>query len=86
MGKTNPTFRDTVRRMREDYWVQYRRALRIQHQERFDHLWDESELHSMAGSAYTRDAIDAVWMSMFLVQQRELDELRDRVDELEGAA
>lgn len=83
MGKTNPTYRDTVRYLREDAFENYRRGLRIQHQERFDHLWDETALHSMAGSAYTGDAIDAVWMSMFIVQQRELDELRDRVDELE---
>lgn len=83
MGRTNPTYRDKVRHLREE-WEQYRRAIRYQHKERFDHLWDEAQLYSMAGNAMGGYDVQAtIWMGMFLVQQREIEELRGRVEELE---
>ncbi|WP_254523165.1 hypothetical protein [Natrinema caseinilyticum] len=41
MGKTNPTYRDQLRRLEED-WQPFRRALRVQYQEEFDQLFDEA--------------------------------------------
>jgi len=86
MGKTNPTYRDTVRNLRKNEFEQYRRALRYEHQERFDFLWDQAELHSMAGGAYRGDPMEAILLSMMIAQQRELDDLRDRLDRYEDKA
>lgn len=86
MGKTNSTYRDRVTHARENIWDSYRRALRHDAQQRFDHLWDEAAQHSMAGGAFNpgSDVERTVFMSMFLAQQREIDQLRERVAELDS--
>jgi hypothetical protein len=80
MGRTNPTYRDTLRHL-EDDWQPYRRALRHRDQERFDALW-----------GYTRDYADAagylshpdpsvvMLFSICLAQQRQLDEVFEAVE------
>ena len=85
MGKTRPTFRRWFQHFRENDLKRYRRALRYQDQERFDQLLDDSEDYAMAAKAWNPPELrEAVWLNLALAQQREIDELRERVEALEG--
>jgi hypothetical protein len=84
MGRTNPTFRDTLSGM-EDQWQPYRRGLRRQDQDRFDTLWGYARDHADAGGYLNHpDPAIVMLMSICLGQQRRLDELQDRLTTLEG--
>ena len=83
MGRTNPTFRDNLRRFRER-WQPYKRALRQQYQERFDRLLEQGERFAdAAGFQNPADADKAILVSMLLGHEVDLSELDDRVDDLE---
>lgn len=83
MGRSTPTFREQMENLRSE-WERYRRALRLQHQERFNHMWTRATRHNMAGNALNaRDPQDALWMGIALSQQREIDRLEERVSERE---
>lgn len=84
MGRTNPTYRDALRRL-EERWQPYRRALRRQHQEHFDALLAHARDHADAG--HMQNPIDpelGILVSICLAQQRELAELQERVEALEA--
>lgn len=84
MGRTNPTFRDTLRRFTER-WQPYRRALRKQFQEHFDGLIEQGERFAdAAGFQNPADADKAVIISMLLGHEVDLRRLEDRVDDLEA--
>lgn len=84
MGRTNPTFRDNIRRFRER-WQPFRRALRNQYQARFDALLEQGERFAdAAGFQNPVDAEAGIFLSMLLGHEVELAELQDRVDELEA--
>ena len=85
MGRTNPTFRDTLRHM-EEQWQPYRRALRYHDQETFDTLWGYAREHADAGG-YLSHSDPAVVMlfSVCLAQQRRLDELETYMDSEDDA-
>ncbi|WP_416841077.1 hypothetical protein [Haloferax sp. DFSO52] len=79
MGRTNPTFRDSLRRYRES-WAPYRRALRAEEKADFDRLFERAHEHAAAaGHANPADPHRAVVLSMLLSQERELRHLREHV-------
>lgn len=84
MGRTNPTFRDFLDSY-EDRWRPFRRALRRRHREDFDRLFDRARSHAdAAGHANATDPGTAVLLSMLLAQERELRDLRERLEAVEG--
>lgn len=84
MGRTNPTFRDNFRQFRER-WQPFRRALRKQFQDHFDSLIEQGERFAdAAGFQNPADSDQAVLMSMLLGHEVDLNELEDRVEELEN--
>ena len=86
MGRTNPTYRDLLGTT-EARWEEYRRTLRRRDQDRFDRLFAYAREHAdAAGMLNHRDRLAPVLMSIALEQERRLDELADRVAELESDA
>ncbi|WP_136590958.1 hypothetical protein [Salinigranum halophilum] len=84
MGRTNPTYRDTIRGL-EDQWQPYRRALRSNDQPHFDRLFEHARAHADA-SGYLNHRLAEVplLISVVLEQERRLCELEQAVDEVEG--
>ncbi|MFB6187045.1 MAG: hypothetical protein ABEI52_04790 [Halobacteriaceae archaeon] len=83
MGRTNPTFRDALRVIK-DRWGDYRRALRQRYQSQFDQLFDYAREHAdAAGLLNHQNPILPILVSIDLEQERRLDEHEDRLDALE---
>jgi len=79
MGRTNPTYRDALRRLEADCQP-FRRALRRQYQTDFDRLFERAR--GFADAAGYRNGTDpefAFLVSVALAQEVELRELRERV-------
>ncbi|QZP39405.1 hypothetical protein [Halobaculum magnesiiphilum] len=84
MGRTNPTFRDVLGRM-EDEWGDFRRALRWRHQPLLDRLFTYAREHADAASHLNHpDQLAPVLVSIDLEQEDRIDELEERVAELEA--
>ena len=84
MGRTNPTYRDTLRAI-EDRWSPYRRTLRRRDQPRFDQLFVYARNHAdAAGMLNHEDRFAPLLVSIAIEQERRIDELEARVAELEG--
>ena len=84
MGRTNPTFRNVLRRFEEN-WQQYRRALRREHQEDFDELLEHADrFAAAAGMQNPTDPEKAILVSVLLAHEVEQRELRERVENLEA--
>ncbi|MXR40711.1 hypothetical protein GRX01_05050 [Halobaculum sp. WSA2] len=84
MGRTNPTFRDVLSRM-EDEWSDFRRALRRRHRPLFDRLFTYAREHADAASHLNHpDQLAPVLVSIDLEQEDRIDELEERVETLEG--
>lgn len=85
MGRTNPTYRDFLRRFERD-WQPYRRGLRRQYQADFDRLFERAQAHAdAAGYANAPDPHVAAILSMLLAQEVELRRLREELDDQESA-
>lgn len=85
MGRTNPTFRDVLGRIEED-WSDFRRALRRRHQPVFDRFFTYARNHADAASHLNHpDRLAPVLVSIDLEQEDRLDELEERVETLEAA-
>ena len=81
MGRTNPTYRDLLRRYREE-WQPYRRALRHGDQPHFDQLFEYAAAHAdAAGYLNARDPFDPVLVSIALEQERRITELEARLND-----
>ncbi len=81
MGRTNPTYRDTLRNL-EDGWGDYRRALRYRDKEHFDRLWEHAAGYAdAAGYHNSVRSMDLVLMSIVLAQERRIAELEERLEE-----
>ena len=79
MGRTNPTYRQHVRRLNRE-WGKYRRTLRRQDQPHFDRLFEHAETYADAGSQLnTTDPVVPVLFSIMLAQEK-------RIAALEAAA
>jgi len=86
MGRTNPTYRDTLSHLQEE-WSDFRRGLRYHDQEHWDHLWKQAaDYADAAGYKYTTRKMDLVLMSMLLAQERRIAELEEQVGEEEDCA
>lgn len=72
MGRTNPTYRDLVRRY-EETLQPYRRGLRVEDQAHFDRLFDRARQHADA-AAYQNaaDPETILLLSMLLAHERAL--------------
>ena len=82
MGRTNPTYRDRLDAI-EDEWSAYRRALRRRDQETFDRLFVYARDHAdAAGNLNHSDPLAPVWMAIALEQERRITELEARIDDL----
>lgn len=82
MGRTNPTYRDQLSVI-EDEWGTYRRALRREDQYIFDHLFVYARDHADAGGNLNHaDPMAPIWMAIALEQDRRITELEARIDEL----
>jgi len=80
MGRTNPTMRDRLDRLEEE-WQPFRRSLRYRHQDDFDRLFERARGHADAASQQNpRDAWRAFVMGVLLAQEREIERLRERPD------
>lgn len=84
VGRTNPTFRDLLRRYRDD-WGTFRRGLRAEHQPAFDALFDDAESHAdAAGLQNAREPMHPILVAMLLAQKRQVRTLIERVESLEA--
>lgn len=80
MGRTNPTYRDTLRQL-ENQWSDFRRGLRHHNQEHFDQLWvDAANYADAAGYHNSERNMDLVLMSILLAQERRIAELEAAVE------
>ncbi len=84
MGRTNPTYRDTLRAI-EKRWQDFRRALRRRDQPRFDQLFVYAREHADAsGLLNHRNPLLPALLSIDLEQEGRLDEHEERLDRLEN--
>jgi hypothetical protein len=84
VGRTNPTFRDTLRAI-EDRWSDYRRGLRRDDQPRFDALFEYATAHADASSYLNHETpMEALLFSVALEQEARLDDLESRLETLEA--
>jgi len=83
MGRTNPTYRDTLGHL-EDEWSDFRRGLRHRDQEHWDQLWEQAAGYAdAAGYHYTTRKLDLVMMSMVLAHERRITEAEKQVQQRE---
>jgi len=81
MGKTNPTFRDQIRGFENEY-ESMRRGLRLEDQEHYDRLLEHAnQFADAAGYANPVSPEIAILLSICLGQQREITELREKLEE-----
>lgn len=84
MGRTNPTYRDLLRGI-EERWGDYRRALRRDDQFILDRLFEYAGEHADAASYLNhRTPIMPALVAIDLEQEKRLDEIDDRLDDLEA--
>lgn len=79
MGRTNPTYRDRLGAI-EDEWGAYRRVLRRRDQETFDQLFVYARDHAdAAGTLNHSDPLAPVWMAIAIEQERRIRELENQI-------
>lgn len=84
MGRTNPTYRDVLRAL-DDQWSDYRRGLRREDQQRFDQLFAYIRAHADAsGYLNHTEPFYPALVSIDLEQETRLDELESRLEQLEN--
>lgn len=84
MGRTNPTYRDTIEAL-ERRWDDFKRALRHRDQPRFEQLFEYARTHADAGGYLNHDTpLFPILISIDLEQETRLDELEDRIATLEA--
>jgi hypothetical protein len=83
MGRTVPTFTMVIQQEMES-WTKFRRGLRKEDQDALDDLFRAARLQ-LASSAYAARPIpfESIVMSMMVMQQRAIQQLRERIEKLE---
>lgn len=82
MGRTNPTYRDWLQGI-EQQWQPFRRALRRRVKGDFDRLFERAAEHAdAAGYLNATEREHLLLLSIVLAQEREIRELHDRVEQL----
>jgi len=85
MGRTNPTYRDALRAIRER-WDDFRRALRNRDQPQFDKLFSYAREHADASGLLNHEnPLLPALFSIDLEQETRLDEHEKRLEELEAS-
>lgn len=75
MGRTNPTYRDTLRRT-EERWAAYRRALRRRDRAHFDRLFEHAREHADAAGYLNHPTAEVpLLVSILLEHERRLARL-----------
>jgi len=75
VGRTNPTYRDHLRLL-EDDWATYRRALRRRDQPHFDRLFEHAREHAdAAGLQNHPDPVVPLLLAALLEHERRLADL-----------
>ena len=83
MGRTNPTYRDTLRAI-EERWADYRRALRRKDQSLFDQMLDYAREHADAsGLLNHQHPLLPALLSIDLEQESRLEAHDERLEALE---
>lgn len=81
MGRSNPTYRDSLRHL-EDRWSDYRRALRRRDQEHFDRLWEHAASYADAAGYQNQERnLDLVLLSIVLAQERRIAALEAELED-----
>ncbi|WP_435127847.1 hypothetical protein [Halobaculum sp. D14] len=84
MGRTNPTYRRFLESYEQD-WSTFRRALRAQHRDDFDRLFERAAEHAAAaGMQNPTDPTEALLVSLLVAHETEIRRLRARLDSVEG--
>jgi hypothetical protein len=84
VGRTNPTYRDSLRAIERE-WAKYRRALRRTDQQHFDRLFEQAREHADASGYLNHQFVEHPFLvSVLLEQEKRLDTLAERVGELEA--
>ncbi len=82
MGRTVPTYRNILENIVSE-WQEFRRALRKEDREVFDRLMEKARMHASAASYEARvDPTESMFISILLEQEKEIGELRKKVEEL----
>jgi len=80
MGRTNPTFRDRLRRI-ENEWQAFRRGLRTDDQSHFDQVFDDAMAHAAAaGYQNPVDPWQALFLAVIIEQQRRLTAIERQLE------
>jgi hypothetical protein len=83
LGRTVPTYRNILENLVSE-WQEFRRALRKEDREAFDRLMEKARMHASAASYEARiDPVESMFMSILLEQEKEIGELRKKIEELE---
>jgi hypothetical protein len=83
VGRTVPSYRQALE-TEIDRWDGFRKALRGKELEAFDKMMNACRTFASAGSMATRTILaEAMFMSILLSQQKELMEIRERLERLE---
>ena len=80
MGRTNPTYRDTLRGL-EKQWQPYRRALRQHDQPHFDRLFEYARAHADAAGYLNHHLAELpLLLSVLIEQERRLCALEHAIE------
>ena len=83
MGRTNPTYRDRLSGLEQE-WGHYRRALRISDQPHFDQLFEQGRTYAHAAGYLNHPTPEIpLLLSILLAHERRLAELQDRIDDID---
>jgi hypothetical protein len=83
LGRTVPTYRNILENLILE-WQGFQRALRKEDREAFDRLMEKARMHASAASYEARiDPAESMFMSILLEQEKEIRELRKKIEELE---
>lgn len=83
MGRTNSTYRNRLEKLRERF-KPFKKALRAEDKEPFESLWEKAFYQASASSYMNpRNPAETALISIQLEQEKEIQELKQRVKELE---
>ncbi len=81
MGRTVPTYRMVLEHVVKK-WDNFRRALRRNDREAFDNMMNKARMHSSASIFNIQiDPTESMFMSILLEQEKEIGELKGKVQE-----
>lgn len=84
MGRTNPTYRDRLTTIEQE-WQAYRRGLRAREQAHFDRLFEHGRDYAhAAGYLNYSDPMVPLLISMLVAHERELAALREQAEATPG--